>query len=856
MTKRAVAGWLSGIALLTLAIAPNVGARALAETSSPRVLPGHVPEIVANGEAIRLGQHSAIALLPIAVSLPLRNTAALNSFLASVSDPSSPNYHHYLTQDQANAQFMPTASSVQRVVDWLRGMGLTVTNTHPNRLLIDAIGTAASINRAFHITINDYHAKIRGTDRTFYAPAENPTLDATVGTLISSVVGLDNVPRFHLAPIVQSNGSSHGTPAYYPQDFANAYNLNSLWSAGATGAGQHIGITLWTVPPSDTTLNSFKSRTGAAVATVANGKLRVIKVDGGTTLTASPDSGEAGMDIEYSGAMAPNATIDYYEAPTDSQGNPTNNGLVDALNLAGSDGNNNLQITNSWGECEPTSTSDSFLAAAESVFTANAATGHTYFFSSGDSGSSCDGVTAGHFQLWPDYPADSPHVVSVGGTKFNANVGSSWPGEAAWAYTGGISPEGSGGGYSSLFSRPSWETGSGLAPGNKRAYPDVSADSDPNTGAYVCYGSSSSCDQFGGTSLASPLWAGMVAATNQYLSLQGDPSAGFIAPTLFTLANQTQPYSAFHDVTSGTNGAYNAGPGWDAVTGWGSINAYNFARDLANLSSPLPTPTPTNTSTPVNTPTNTPVPTVTNTPGPTATNTPLPTATNTPLPTATNTALPTATNTPLPTATNTPVPSATNTALPTATNTPGPTSTNTPTPTPTRTPVPTATKTPTGTTPQQLVANGGFETSQAPWVEYSRGGYQIIDPTRPHTGRYSAWLCGYLSCDDRISQNVNIPSSFTKATLSYWLYVQSGSSSCVDNFTSRLKTLAGSILATTNSLCNTSTTSNVWINETTDVTSALSTVKGQTASLVFEGTSSSTTASNFFVDDVTLTVSQ
>jgi kumamolisin len=154
----------------------------------------------------------------------------------------------------------------------------------------------------------------------------------------------------------------------------------------------------------------------------------------------------------------------------------------------------------------------------------------------------------------------------------------------------------------------------------------------------------------------------------------------------------------------------------------------------------------------------------------------------------------------------------------------------------------------------QLVANGGFETIRAPWTEYSRGGYEIIDPTRPHTGTYSAWLCGYFYCDDRISQNLSIPGSFTKATLTYWLYVQSGSYSCVDNFTSRLKTLSGSILTTTKSLCNTSTTTNTWINETTDVTSALGGTNGQTVSLVFEGTSSSNSASNFFVDDATLTL--
>jgi kumamolisin len=314
------------------------------------------------------------------------------------------------------------------------------------------------------------------------------------------------------------------------------------------------------------------------------------------------------MDIESSSGMAPGATIDYYEAPTVS-GNPTDQGLEDALNMAGTDANNNRQITNSWGGCEATSTSDPFTSATNNIFATNSATGHNYFFSSGDNGSWCNPGTATN--PYPNYPTSSPYVTSVGGTKFNANVGSSWPGESAWAYCSTCNsgnPEGSGGGYSNIFSRPSWQTGSGLAANGKRGYPDIAADADPNTGAYVCYGASSACGQIGGTSLASPLWAGMLAVVNQYLNAQGKPYAGFLNPALYSMATTTQSFSPFHDVTSGTNGKYNASANWDAVTGWGSTDVYNLARDMAGTGSTGGTPTPTSTPGPTSTPTNTPTP--------------------------------------------------------------------------------------------------------------------------------------------------------------------------------------------------------------------------------------------------------
>jgi len=799
LRKRTIVQCLAALLLLVLALPPGPSGQALAAQTGPKQLHGTVPDVVAQGRAEHVGRHSPTAGITISVGLPLRDPAGLDAFLTQVNDPTSPNYHQFLTQDQANASFNPTAQQEVRVIQWLRAGGLTVTATYPNHLLVDARGTVAQVEALVHSEIHDYRATIHGKDVGFFAPSVEPTVDASVSDVVQSVSGLDSVPRFH----VSSNGLAHGTPAYYPQDFANAYDVNPLWTAGYSGSGQHIGITLWTVPPSDTTLQKFGSTTGASVATTANGRLKVIAVDGGTTAALSPDAGEAGMDIESSGGIAPGAIIDYYEAPTDSTGNPTDQGLEDALNIAGTDSNFNRQITNSWGGCEATSTSDPFTSTTNNIFSSNSSTGHNYLFSSGDNGSWCTTDPA------PNYPTSSPYVTSVGGTKFNANLGSTYPGESAWAYCttcNAGNPEGSGGGYSSIYGRPSWQTGSGLAANGKRGYPDISADADPNTGAYVCYGSTPSCGQIGGTSLASPLWAGMLAVINNYLSGQSKPALGFLDPVLYNLATHTQTYSPFHDVTSGTNGTYNTSAAWDAVTGWGSTDVYNLARDLAGGT--------VATSTPTSVPTNTP------TPGPTNTPTTVPTATMTP--------------TPAPGPTNTP------TVAPTATKTP------TPTPGPTNTP-----------TARQLIVNGGFESGQSPWGESSANGYQIIDPSRPHTGTHSAWMCGYNNCNDQIYQTVTLPATFTKVTLGYWYYSdtqESAGSPCYDYFYARIKSSSGGIITTPQQSCNSSAT-NGWVFKSFDLTSALSGYAGKAVTVSFQGTTDSSLTSDFFVDDVTVNAS-
>ncbi|GEM_PF-1132412 len=544
--------------------------RPTAPVPRPRLLRGAVLPIIASGRARRLGTYSKTETISLAVGLKIRRPGVLNAVLAELTNRHSPRYHHWLTQADANRLFNPTASQQNAVAAWLRSNGLAVTHTYPNHLLVDARGSVGSVERMLHVSLHRYQVSLRHHLDRFFAPSTAPRVPAIVSSIVGSIVGLDSFPRFHML----ANGTADNSPPYYPQDFANAYDVNPLWNAGYTGSGEHIGITLWTVPPSDSTLQHWGSVTGAGAATTANGRLQVIPVDGGSTMS---DAGEAGLDIEYAGGLAPGATVDYYESPT-SSGMPTSQGLLDALNLAGTDSNDNSEISNSWGGCEASSTSDAFTASAENIFASNSATGHDYLFGAGDAGSSCGGADP-----HPVFPASSPYVTSVGGTAFSGNVNGGYPGESAWT--------GSGGGYSNLFSRPSWQTASGLAPNGMRGYPDVSANADPNRGAEVCYGPSSSCAELGGTSLAAPVWAGTMADIDGYVAAQLKPGVGYLAPASYSLASTNPAYVPLHDVTSGADGSYSAAAGWDSVTGWGSPDAWNLARDL--VAAPPLTPAPT-----------------------------------------------------------------------------------------------------------------------------------------------------------------------------------------------------------------------------------------------------------------------
>ncbi len=609
----------------TLALAPavnSVGHGVHADTPPVRALTAQTPDAVTHGGATLVRHHDPNSTLTLDIGLTVRDAAGLDALIAAANDPANPQYGHYLTTAQYMASYAPTDAQVQAVRDWATTAGLTVDSVSPDNLLVTVHAPAHQVEQALHVAVNDY----KDAAHSFYSNDRDATVPGALA--IRAISGLTSIHRFHTALHRDARAPSRSlavrSGGYYPNDFRAAYNMGPV----GDGSGQTIGFTLWGTSVSQSDLNTFASNSGTPTIvrgqSGANG-IDWIPVNGGSSDTN--ELVETAMDVEYAHGVAPNSHLKYWLADcafdvTTGNCNPSDTGLEQAISAAANTTDPNLHaVSNSWGGGEAASTSDPFTSNTNASLQHAAGVGITFYFSSGDQGSSSGGTGL------PSYPADSPYVVSVGGTTLNTGTGYAYSSESAW--------NGSGGGCSTVFSRPSWQTGIGAATCSGRAEPDVAADADPNSGADVYVNGTS--QQIGGTSLAAPLWSGMAANLNRYLAANGKPLMGFSAPRIYQLATNATTYARdFHDVTSGNNG-YPAGAGWDEATGWGSTNLANLAADWAPGGA-----------------------TATNTPPPAATNTPPPAATNTPAPGAT------ATNTPVPaaTATNTPAPAATATSTP------------------------------------------------------------------------------------------------------------------------------------------------------------------------------------------------
>ena len=784
---------------------------ARAKQNSPYVLTNQTVPLVSRAHL--LGAASSQQQLNLSVGLQLRNQQELQTLLSEMYDPHSSSYHQFLSPQQFVDQFGPTAEQQQQVIDYLHQQGLHITHISSNHLLIDASATVSQAEAAFQISINNYQLGAN----MFYANANPPVIPGALAPIIASIGGLDNSvhmhPLYHLANPAQGKpkpglGNSpravHAQPhagpggGYTPSDLNGAYDATPLLQSGVQGNNQTVAVFELDGYQSSDVQQYFQNYN------LGNPSVSNVLVDG---FDGSAGAGaiEVVLDIEVVAAMAPKATQIVYEGPNTTQGvNDTYNQIVT---------DKKAQITTiSWGECESQS-GNAELQTLDNIFSQGAAEGISMYAASGDSGA----YDCNDSNLAVDSPGGDPNITGVGGTNLQLNNGA-YGSESAWSNPSDTqrSPKGSGGGggLSSFFKQPTWQVGPGVqnqySNGN-REVPDVSADADPASGYSVyCTASASGCPStgwiaVGGTSAAAPLWAGSTALINEYLQKQQKSRMGFANPVLYGLQNATQQFPPFHDVTSGTNLFYPATTGYDEATGWGSPDIYNIARDVAQGVSPPPTPTPTASPSP----------------------SPTPTDTSTPAPSPTDTA--------------TPVPS------------PTPTDTSTPAPSPTDTTTPTPAPTPPGPT-NSLIQNGDFEQGNASWQENSAGGYEIVDTTNPHTGSYSAYLCGYSYCQDSIGQDFTVPASASSIAVSYWWYGDTSHTThkCVDKFTVVVLDSSGTAIGKVQSACNTDATRS-WRQATFDATSLLSRYAGQTVTLVFSATTSSSSATSaFFVDDVSV----
>jgi kumamolisin len=410
------------------------------------------------------------------------------------------------------------------------------------RRTLQLTGTAADMQKAFGVTLEQ--KTIEGQE---YRVREGGIrLPASLTDAVVAVLGLDNRPQAQPHFRVRTaNATANAVPSSYtPVQVAQAYQF----PANASGAGQTIGIIELGGGYRQADLTAYFKTLGLAAPGIT-----AVPVDGGKNApsTASSADGEVMLDIEVAGSVAAGAKIAVYFTPN------TDQGFIDAITTAVHDATNKPSVISiSWGGPESSWTAQA-MTALDAACQSAAALGVTITVAAGDNGST-DGGTGNNV----DFPGSSPHVLCCGGTKLDAN-GSTIVSEVVWNEL--ANQEGAtGGGVSNVFALPSWQANAKVpAPSSSaggRGVPDVAGDADPTTGYTIRVDGQTSVA--GGTSAVAPLWAGLVAVANRQLSKQ----VGFIQPALYAAKAAT----AFNDITQGNNGAFSAGPGWDACTGLGS----------------------------------------------------------------------------------------------------------------------------------------------------------------------------------------------------------------------------------------------------------------------------------------------
>jgi hypothetical protein len=604
--------------------------------------------------------------------------ADLNALIAAQQDPTSPQYHQWITSDQFAARFGMAQADLDKVSSWLAQQGFAVDSVNRSRNAIHFSGSAGQVESAFQTQLHYYTAG----GETHFAPSTALSIPAALAPVVSGVRDLtDFRPRpQHIVPRTGFTSGVSGTVAFAPGDIVTAYDIGPLYTSGVDGTGQTIAIMGQSfVKLSD--IAAFQTAAGAPVKVKAPTLVLVPGTGNDGTFSAGDES-ESDLDLEWSSAIAPGANVVFVYTGSDKAFS-----VFDSAQYAIDEMIGNI-ISISYSSCEGQFTNPAALAPNEAIFQQAAVQGQTVMAASGDAGSqACSGTPGLSTQqlqsLSVNYPASSAFVTGVGGTEIpasdgvdpstgtkGANYSTYWNSNG----TGGVSndlvnslksyvPEivwddtsvqsgldATGGGTSALVARPSWQTGvPGIPGGNFRLVPDLAFYSSPDLPGYLLCTSDqtlwqsiasggannqlASCNsgfrdsatndltRAGGTSFATPIFAGMLALLNQKLNYT--EGQGLINPELYQLAANHANYAsgAIHDVTSGNNNCtagttlcgtnttgFSAGTGYDEVTGIGSLDLNLIAavwqtntKPSATLIGTSTTVTPSNPTPNVNT---------------------------------------------------------------------------------------------------------------------------------------------------------------------------------------------------------------------------------------------------------------
>ena len=525
------------------------------QAASPAPATRHVRDVVANGQAKSVGRLPATQPMRLVLVLPHRNQPALDNFLKDLYDPSSPSYRQFLTVEEFTSRFGPTQEDYDAVVSFAKTHGFAVVGTSRNRLNVDVEGTVASIETAFHVTMGVYQHPTES--RTFYAADREPTPDLSVS--LWHIAGLDNysIPRPALA-VRNPDATPEATTGSCPSASFCGSDMRAAYYGGTlTGAGQTLGLLEYVGTDLADLATYYKNAHQTLTVPVT-----VLSTDGTSTscfASANCDDTEQTLDMTQALGMAPGlSSLVMYVGSSDAA---IFNAMATASPL-------NAQLSSSW------TWSPSDPATDDPYFQEFAGHGQNLFQAAGDSGAWKTSSAV--------YPADDVYITSVGGTDLvTSSAAGPWSSETVWVDGGGgISPD--------KYAIPSWQTAAaaGCAKCSKtyRNGPDVSANS--NFTFYVCADQTTcTANSYGGTSFAAPMWAGYLALANQQAVAAGGSPLGFINPTLYTIGLGSGYDTAFHDITSGSNG-YSATIGYDLASGWGSPNGSGLINALTGTAPP------------------------------------------------------------------------------------------------------------------------------------------------------------------------------------------------------------------------------------------------------------------------------
>lgn len=559
------------------------------------------------------------------VSLVFKRTAAqeaaVEKLLADQQNTSSPSYHKWLTPEQYADRFGLSKADLDKVVSWLQAEGFTVNRVARGRTQVWFTGSVSQIETAFRTEMHRYLVK----GETHFANGVEPAVPAALADVVLGVHHLNDFrpkPRVHMRKVsaeeVKSNYTlSISSHFLVPDDFATIYDVKALYTAGFDGSGQKL-VVVGQSAINTADIDAFRASGAANLpARTASNFVQTLVPGTGASTVVPGDVGESSLDLEYAEGVAKGVTEIFVYV-----GNSANATVFTAFQYA-IDNNLAPVISISYGNCEQNLPA-SFLQSIQLQTQQANLQGQTITAASGDFGAAdCDTSSGLPAQggLGVDIPGALPYVTSVGGTAFNGDISNpanfwnaannssggsvkSYIQETSWndiTLVNALSA--SGGGASVLFSKPSWQTGTGVPNDGQRDVPDIALAAAPNhDGFLLCVtdsgvippqlpcvngfrDSTNALNIAGGTSFGAPTFAGIIAILNQ----KAGSSQGNVNPTLYALSAAN--VGAFHDITTGSNivpcgagtpdcptsGAaqygYSAGTGYDLVTGLGTIDA-------------------------------------------------------------------------------------------------------------------------------------------------------------------------------------------------------------------------------------------------------------------------------------------